>query len=322
MKKLIAFTVVFLMLFSLAACGGNGDNGGNGGNEPQKAKTVADDRSIFEMRITAPEGFTSMQRYTNKKGDGTLIEKDLVFTLADGSEYSFGCMCGQILSELTDVSGLATKEVNGVSYYVIERSSASYAFAQRENDLYAVQYTPAEEQEDAAESENTEETQAAAENQGLDYALSAITYTDSEEPELDDTELYDLSIPQEGLNTNGYTVTVTATPDGEITEKSVSWKFGEDSERPDFSISTRIFRGKTVEDKLKEDKEYEKKTVGELEDTVLVDTSEDAPYDYFIQHGEDVYEIRNHGDTGGLFVKRTEESFEALEKILNSVTFK
>ena len=318
MKKLIAFTVVFLMLLSLAACGA----GGNGDNGPQKAKTVADDRSICEMRITAPEGFTSMERYTDVKGDGSLIEKDLVFTLADGSEYSFGVMRGQILSELTDVSGLATKEVNGVSYYVIERSSASYAFAQRENDLYAVQYTPAEEPESTEETDSTDETEAAAQSAGLDDMLAAITYTDFEEPEVDDSELFDLSVSLEGLNTNGYSVNVTATPDGEITEKSVSWKFGEDAERPDYRIYTRIFRGKTVEDVLKENKEYEKKTVGELEYTVLVDTGEDMPYEYYVQHGEDVYEIRNNGDTSGLFVKRTEESFEAFEKILNSVTFR
>ncbi len=318
MKKIIAFTVVFLMLFSLAACGA----GGNGGNEPQKAKTVADDRSICEMRITAPEGFTSMERYTDVKGDGSLIEKDLVFTLADGSEYSFGVMRGQILSELTDISGLDTKEVGGVSYYVIERSDGAYAFAQRENDLYAVHYTAPEEPESTEEAESADETEAAAPGAGLDDVLAAITYAEMEEPEVDDSALYDLSVSLEELSPNGYSVNVTATPDGEITEKSVSWKFGENAETPDFRIYTRIFRGKTLESVLKENKEYEKKTVGELEYTVLVDTNEETPYEYYIQHGEDVYELRNNGDTSGWFVDRTEESFAAFEKVLNSVTFR
>ena len=60
------------------------------------------------------------------------------------------------------------------------------------------------------------ETQAAEAKPGLDDVFAAITYTDLEEPEVDDSELFDLVISLEGLNAIGCSVNVTATPDGEI----------------------------------------------------------------------------------------------------------
>lgn len=313
MKKLIAFIVVGLLLLSFAGCGGSG-----GGQE--KARTVADDRSIFEMRITAPEGFTSMERFTDQDKDGGIFERDLNFTLADGSKISYGCMRGQILAELTDISSLDTKEVNGNTYYIVVRGDESAAFLQRENDLYAVQYTPAEEAEDA-EAEADAGAAETDENTGLDQALAAIRFEESETPEADDTELYALSLSLEGLTVAGSTVNVIATPEGEITEKSVIWKFGEDAQSPDFRIYTRIFRGKTLEDVRKEGKEYETKTVGDREYSVLAAGEDETPYEYYTQYGEDVYEIRNNGNNNGWFVDRTEESVTAFEQVLATVTF-
>ena len=319
MKKLIAFVMVGLLLLSFAGCGGSGGNSDGGQKKPL---TIADDRSIFEMRITAPEGFTSIERYTDQDKDGGILERDLNFTLADGGKISYGCMRGQILSELTDISALETKEVNGVTYYIVERGDESAAFAQRENDLYAVQYTPAEEPEDAETEEDAEDTEAAAteETAGMDNALAAIRFEESETPAADDTALYALSLSLEGLTVAGSTVNVIATAEGEITEKSVIWKFGEDAVSPDFRIYTRVFRGKALADALKEGKEYETKTVGDREYSVLV-TDDETPYEYYTQYGDDVYEIRNNGNNNGWFVDRTEESVAAFEKVLATVTF-
>ena len=303
MKKTISLLIVCLMLLSLAACGGGA--GKTEQPEPEAPMTIADDTSIYEMRITPPESYESVERYTDKSSDGAIVEKDINYNLTDGSKISYGCMKGQILAELTDISKLESKEINGITYYFLDKSGDYCAFAQKENDLYAVQYTPVE----------------GGDGSLLDELIAGVRYEESEEPVVDDVDLFDIQFTvDEALPMAGTSVNVTATPAGDITRKSVMWKYGEDPSDLDFRFTVIVCRNATLESVLDAEKEFETKTVGELEYTVLK-TEDDAPYDYFIRHGEDVYEIRNSGSYSGWSVTRSEESVAAFEAFINSVSF-
>ena len=120
MKKKISLLILCLMLLSLAACGGGA--GKSEQPEPEAPMTIADDTSIYEMRITPPESYESVERYTDKSGDGAIVEKDINYVLADGSKISYGFMKDLTFADLTDVSKLETKEINGLTYYLIDKS--------------------------------------------------------------------------------------------------------------------------------------------------------------------------------------------------------
>lgn len=303
MKKTISLLIACLMLLSLAACGGGA--GKTEQPEPEAPMTIADDTSIYELRITPPESYESVERYTDKSGDGTIVEKDINYVLADGSKISYGCMKDLTFAELTDISKLESKEINGLTYYLLDKSGEYCAFAQKESDVYAVQYTPAEGGDGAL----------------LDELLAGLSFAESEEPIVDDVDLFDITFTvDDTLPIAGTSVNVSATPAGDITRKSVMWKYGEDANDLDFRFTVIVCRNSTLENVLDAEKEFETKTVGELEYTVLK-TDDDAPYDYFIQHGDDVYEIRNSGKYTGWSVSRSEESAAAFEAFINSVSF-
>ena len=301
MKKLICIVLALSMLFAFAGCAGN--NGG--GKDEPAAKTVADDRNLIEMTITAPETYASVERFTGRKPDGTLEEKNLIYTLEDDREISYAVMTGQQLAELIDLSNFEQKEIAGQQYYTVERNGDFYAFAQQENNLYAVAYQPAEGEEFTK----------------LEAMLEGVTFGEAAETETDDAEMTGVTYAfDEALTPAGTSVRVTASPDGTVTQKTVIWKFGEDADKPDFGLYLCVYKNQLLEDVLKEDKEYETATVGELEYTVLK-TDDEVPYEYYIQQGDDVYEVRNNGDTSGWFVSRTEESEVAFEAFLASIRF-
>ena len=305
MKKTIAILLACLMILSLAACGGGSNEPGTTEEpESQAPQTLADDTSIYEMRFTVPEGYASVERYCDLKSDGSVIEKDINYVLADGTKISYGCMKGQHLSDITDVSALETKEIGGLSYYYVDQSGAYCAFAQKEDDLYAVQYTPVD-----------------GDGARLDELLAALEYGESVEPIIDDTDLYGINYKlDETLNVCGVSVLVSEDTEGKVTKKYVLRKFGENVEKPDFRFVIYAYPGATVESFMDETKEYETKTVGELEYTVLKNDS-GSPYEYYIKNGDTVYEIRNNGASSGWGVTRSDESVAAFEALLNTVSF-
>ena len=140
------------------------------------------------------------------------------------------------------------------------------------------------------------------------------------EPE--STDLFDAAYTvDETLKLAGYDITVLKGADGEVKRKGVVWKYGEDLSNPDFRLLLRVFRGDTVENVISAEQEYEQKTVGDLTYTVLKTDENEAAYEYYVQHGNDVYEVRNSGRFNGMFTNRSEESVQAFEALLNSVHF-
>lgn len=313
MKKLLALLLALVMVAALAACssGQPASDGGEGAEQVTEApvsKTIADDTSVMKMSFSAPASYENVERFFEYLADGTMYEKNIHYTLADGSEITYA-----YANEEQDMVAAAesqeheTAEYAGKTFLIFNYDSAYQSFAQEGSEVFGVQYAPAE--------GDGKET--------FDQLMGGISFTDNTETVKDDLDLGDISFTiDNALPLFGYSTSVTETPAGDLLKKSVTWKFGEDRNNIDFRFLIRVFKNSTVEEQKKADKEYEEQEINGVTYTVLVDSGEDAPYEYMTQHGDDVYMIRNNGSNNGLWTTRSEESDAAFEAFLNTISFK
>ena len=313
MKKTIAFLLAAILLLSLVGCAGGQKTGD--GDQTTEAPTVAptepapltiaDDTQVMQLSFKAPDAYETVERFAETDTNGTLTEKDLSYTLSDGGNVTYAWMKGQEIATVTDPSTLETKEFGGQAFKLVEKSGYYIAFAERNGDLYAVSCEPADGQDGSAM---------------LDSTLAQVGFDSATETSVDDIDLYGARYTvDEALPLAGISIRVTASPDGTVTKKDVAWKYGASVDELDYTLMIRVFKNAALESVLKEDKEYEQTTVGGLEYTVLK-TDDDAPYEYYTQHGDDVFEIRNNGKTGWV-TTRSDASVAAFEAFLNSVSF-
>ena len=127
-KAVISAVLALILILSLAACGGGGSNG----------KSIAKDDHVMALKFTAPESYESVERYSEKKVSGELIEKDITFATEDGSKLVFACMPGRKLSELADTSSWEVINKGGQDYYMYSSGGSLMAFAQVGDDMYAI----------------------------------------------------------------------------------------------------------------------------------------------------------------------------------------
>ena len=169
-------------------------------------------------------------------------------------------------------------------------------------DLYAIDYT--------------------GDIEELKEIVKSISFTNAQDTITDDTELGDISFTFEDEDkVYAHTVRVLENKAGEIERKSVQYYFGEDDSNQEYRIFFSLHKNVKIEDLTDPDRTYEERTINGITYTAHISDNYDKPYNYYTQHGNDVYQIVNNG-TGGWFVDRSEESFEALEAILNTVSFR
>ena len=91
MKKIISFLLVLVMVFSLAACGGNSGNGGGGKDKVATKITITSRRSRVQIGTTLELGYTlspagttveSVKWSVNDSSYGTISDQG-VFTASD-----------------------------------------------------------------------------------------------------------------------------------------------------------------------------------------------------------------------------------------------
>jgi len=306
MKKVrqrIAFMLAMLMAFAMVGCSGKKD-------DKEAKKIIADDKSVMDMTFTPPETYESVLRTIEKTTAGDIIQKELDYTLADESEYDYAYLYMEDvdLSNALDTEKLEKMEIDGRTFYIQEENDKSYqAYAQKDAHIYGFQYT--------ASAEGKREI--------FNEAMEAIHFSDKMESVTDDITFEGLSYTiDEELPLYSTTTTLVEKQDGTVLKKSLQWNFGEDAENLTFRFVIRLFKNTTVDKEINEKYEYEEKTVGDITYKVLKPSEGKAAYEYFTQHGDDVYEIRNSGISNGWFgVTRSEESEAAFEKLLNSIHF-
>ncbi len=318
MKKLFAAGLSAVMLLSLAACSGtsqSGIGGGSGAAEsgqvqeteaPTTVPTVASDTEVKLMTFSAPEGYKTVERFIKTTG-GKVEEKDITYKFDDDSKLVYACMEGMTLSDEIPVDKTTPAEYGGESYNVYESGSSKTAFAQKGDDAYAVSYVFAK---------GIDEDKFASVMADVKFDGSG-EFSDNSKVELDDIR-YTLDSTRNIYST---TSNLAETPEGEVTEKKLSWSFGQDKDNEDFSFSVTEFLNTTVEEKQNKDKKYEQKQINGIDYTVRVADSGSKPVEYFVQHGNNVYRVWNNGKSG-LLTTRNEECEAAFEAFVNSISFK
>lgn len=316
MKKLLALMIAALIILSLAACGGtrSSDNGGNTAEPTEPADLhISDDTDVLDMKITPPKAYATVCRSLDKLGDGTVFEKNLGYTFDDGSELTFATSTGVTEDQIGQIKSaigedkIETREAAGKSFFVFEYGSEWYAINQTDDVTYGIQYKLAEGSEDSAV---------------FDKALEGVSFTDNKTSEINEEGLGDISYTLDSaLNVASCYDDLEETSDGEMKSKAYTWRFGKDKDNIDFRFVIRVEKGKKLEDELDEKKTYDEKEIGGLTWTAF-NNGDGEYYDYYIQHGGDVYIVKNIGVSTGWGTTRSDESFEAFGKLMDSISFK
>ena len=289
MKKLLAFLLAGLMVFTLAACSGSSDDSdakdSSGSAEPAATeapgpKTIAEDTTAISLSFTPPESYDTVKRHLEYAADGSVIDKSFTYTFADKSEIIIGYTKGKKVTDEIPQSYLDKAEVieyAGKSFSVITQGSTIMSVCQDNDVVYGIGWSFADE----------------VDRGKFDSLMNGISITDN-----------------------------TETVGNGDDDKSITWYCGKDKDNIDYRLLIKVFKNSTVEEKLPS---YD--TTGELErggvtyTAVYENESKEKPYAYYTRHGEDVYEIRNMGVSSGWSTTRSDESYEALEKLMSTVSF-
>lgn len=315
MKKLLALLLALLMVFALAACSGSDsdskkDDGGSNSDEPDEPEVlyIKDDTTLPGMTFTPPEGYIAVERTFDAPADGSTPEKNLKFYYDEDTtlNFAYSDKTGANLSEMLDLDTLESVDCDGVTFYFYEQSGESTALAQIDNVIYGVDYVYTDKDrtrlDDALKSIKFEETEPVMENEDPDQ-LGDITYA------LDDN-----------LNVVSTYSTQKETTDGELMEKSMTWRFGEDKDNVDFRFLIRLTKNAKLEDVLNSETTYVDEKVGDIDYKVRKD-DDGASLEYITQHGDDVYEIKNLGVYTGWSTRRTDESKTAFSAFFTTISF-
>ena len=298
MKKIVLLFLSVMMALCLCACSGKGGSGGGSG----KVKKVVDDTSVMGMSFTCPDNYESVERYSELDKTGKLIEKDITYNLPDEKVLGYAFSSGVDLASMLDLSTLDSVEQGGQTCYFYPYGDNTYVFIPVGEDLYAVEYT--------------------GDIEELKEFMKSISFTDAKDTITDDTELGDIAYQFEDEDkVCSHSVRVVENKSGEIERKNVQYYFGEDDDNLEYRIYFCLHKNAKIEELTDPDKTYEEREINGITYTAHISDSYDKPYNYYTQHGNDVYQIANNG-TSGWFVNRSDESFEALEAILNTVSFK
>ena len=307
MKKALVVLVMMVTLLTLCGCSGS-----NGSTTPESSesevRTLADDTTMGRMVVTVPENYVELERYIEEDGNGKIIEKNLNYSFTEDSGISYACMPDQDLVEMlgSNLDKLEKIESNGNTIYTYISGSDCLALVQVGEDIYGLEYLLTEDQDAEV----------------FNKAVSEMSFKD-EKTELlkNDMDLYDISYELDpALNVYCMTSSYVEDPSGKPLEKTIIWKFGESDDNMDFRFMIRVYKDSTIDEVKDPDKTYEEQTVNGITYTAL--TNDDgAPYEYYTQHGNDVYEIRNNGSYSGWFTDRSEDSEKAFEAFLNTISF-
>lgn len=309
MKKVLAVILSILLVLSLSACGAKKGEKKVKATEAPKPITAAEDTDAMNLHFTLPTGYDTVERVTGKSSAGTLTEKSFTYTFADESTIMLGYTVGKTLTDSVPQKQLDKAKIAtyaGKEFKVIEQGNALAAFCEEGDVIYAVGYSFADK----------------IDNEKFESFMAGISFTNAKTTEENDDDLFGINYDAKvGGNICGTSVALTEKPDGTLVNKSVNWHYGKDDNEPDYRFFIRIYKNTTVDEQLNKDKTYEEKVINGITYKVRKADEGKKPFEYFTQHGNDVYKIYNNGKSGSWFVDRSEQSQAAFEKFVNSISF-
>ncbi|MBR6406963.1 MAG: hypothetical protein IKS19_00010 [Clostridia bacterium] len=341
MKKIFALLLLIIMAFALVSCAGSGQDDGtaanNGGSsqtetarpaqssEPEaasEAPAASGSERIIGMSFTPPEEYEKANITVFESTDGKTSNKDITYDFENGCKLTYAFESGLTVDDLleqtgSDKSKYQSEQFGGETFLIKNKpgTNSAMALTERDGGVYLIQYNLYGIK--GGDLEN-------APREPFDVALQSVAFADpSDEPTVD-AEIYDLKYSTEGLApVVAWKIGVTETKDGDPVYKYIRWDFGTDIEKPEYRFIVRAYRNTTIEEQYSDSKYNEEKEINGITYSVVPTYDENkAPYEYYIQHGSDVYYIKNieMKDEDGKSV-RSEESEKAFEKLLESFSF-
>ena len=310
MKKVLAIVLSVLLILSLTACGGakKGEKKVKVTEAP-KPVSAAEDRDAMKLHFTPPTGYDTVERMIGKSGTGATTEKSFTYNFADSSSAMLGYTVGK---ELTDsvpqkmLDEAKTVTYAGKEFKVIEQNKTLAAFYQEGTVIYAAGYNFADK----------------VDNEKFESLMKGISFTNATTTEENDDDLFGIRYDAKVAgNICGSSITLTEKPDGTLVNKSIIWHYGTDDNEPDYRFLIRVYKNSTVDEQLSEDKEYEEQVINGVTYKVRKADEGKKPFEYFTQHGNDVYKVYNNGKSGVWSVTRSEQSEAAFAKFLNTISF-
>ena len=316
MKKLLAIILTAAFALSLAACGSSGSGGtGSGGSTApgtgtggsSAAKTIAEDDNILAMSFTPPTDYVSVERTIGKYTDGSIEEKEIDYFFDEDQEtmLGFAFATGVNIGDYYTLDELDSAQAGDKTFYFVQTGTETVAIAQVGDDIYAIDY--------------------ASDEDGTEYVkkiIEDIKFTDNKDTADNNWDLPGITYSTDGLGNLVLSTNRQAeTPDGEITEQVLGWSYGDDKLSPDYRLGIYLYKNTSFDDVKSEDKVYEEREINGVKYMVRI-PDDDEPYAYYTQQGDDLYLIMNVGTSNGLWTNRSDESYQAFEKLLNSISFK
>ena len=302
-KRIISLLLTALMLLAVVSCG-----------DDEKTTKVIDDTSILGMSFSAPEKFETVERAVEVSPDGKLKGKNITYMISDDSALAFAFTDaeGHVLEDELGDAEVERKEYNGTELILYKSGSKTrMAFYQSGENVYGIQYR-------SSDTETLDDE--------FDKILQTVKFTEKTETALNNTELDKVEVDT-ATDVALYSVStdMEENQEGTLLSKKFIWTYSADSEKTDYRFGIEEYIDSKLEDILKEDKEYEDVKIGDV--TYKVEKGDENAdvydhYNFYIQHGKNVYVIQNKGVSNGWYVTRSDESKVAFKTFINSVKFK
>ena len=272
-------------------------------------KNIWEDTSLYDMSFTIPQDYSKVTLKLVLDKDGKQLDKQLEYTAEDETKLSFSVIFNQSLSDLgIDTSDLTSVEHEGHTFYIYDEGSNYVAFAEEDSTLYVILYDPLLASDSSVDK--------------LKEYLNTVTFSEDNPDieynyELPDI-LYDASAKKPPC---GYGLQLKEDKQGEVLEKQVSLLYGNDPENYDSSLIIRMIKGTTIEKQVSDLTEYEIKTVGDNDFNAKILKDEYTMNAYYTQYGDDVYLIKDGGESSGWGAEPTEESVAIFNEVIKTFKF-
>ena len=272
--------------------------------EPPQPRKLGDDNNVMGLRFPVPETYEYAERTIDRLVSGEVVEKTVSYAFADSSKVQTAFGAAHQLSELTNLEGKETMEAVGQTFYSLGYGRNPQVFAQVGEDIYAVNYELASEDDMHL----------------FDEWMQALTFDGERESEQNDENLFAVRY---SFDPSWDLLSLSSTDrqsfEGETLKRKISWSFGEDADNLAFRFMICVYKNTTLEEKLDAEKEWITKEINGVCYSVRAD--HEQPYSYYTQQGEDVYLIQNSDIGDGWIAKRTDESWPAFDWFLDHISF-
>ena len=274
-----------------------------------KEPNLLTDDHVLNMYYAPPSGIDKVTMNLYQDIDGNDLYKGMSYELEDGSEINYyNYATGEGIKELgIDVAGLETVSIDGRSFYTYKSGDNIYEICEENGHLYVIYYNPANEGERGV----------------LDDAIASIRFEDANGGLSLTPYIPDLSYTLDpSLPFCGYAMSLEEDSSGNVVKKILGFVYGKSFSEMSYSTAVTMYKNKKVDEVVYDlSTDYEIVTIGDYSFDANKDSDELGTYEYYTQHGDDVYMFKDGGVASSWLYERSDESRAAFEAFLSTIVF-